>query len=80
MAKATRASGQRKPKAILVSSRSLVFTLSTRAFDSWWVSAASIPQRCSRMARASLTKAGSRDRDAHFSQASSSAMPWLPLI
>ncbi len=34
MARATRASGERKPKAILVRSRSFVFTLSTRAFES----------------------------------------------
>jgi hypothetical protein len=34
MARATRASGERNPKAIRVSSRSFVLTDSTRAFDS----------------------------------------------
>ena len=33
MARATSASGERNPKAMRVRSRSLVFTLSTRAFD-----------------------------------------------
>jgi hypothetical protein len=37
MARATRASGERNPKAMRVRSRSLVFTLSTRALDSPWV-------------------------------------------
>ena len=59
MASAMSASAERNPKAILVRSRSLVFTLSTRAFDSSWVSAASMPLRWSRIARASLTNAGS---------------------
>src|SRR5664280_1650529 len=75
MARATRASGERNPKAMRVRSRSFVFTLSTRAFDSPWLSAALMPARCSRMERASFTNAGSRQRQAHFSQASSSAMP-----
>jgi hypothetical protein len=79
MARATRASGERNPKAILVRSRSFVFTLSTRAFDSLWVSAALMPARCSRMERANLTNEGSRNREAHFSQASSYAMPSAPL-
>src|SRR5450759_1518993 len=79
MARATRASGERNPKAMRVRSRSFVFTLSTRAFDSPWLSAASMPARWSRMERASLTNAGSRQRQAHFSQASSSAIPSAPL-
>src|SRR5664280_530802 len=79
MARATRASGERNPKAMRVRSRSFVFTLSTRAFDSPWLSAALMPARCSRMERASFTNAGSRQRQAHFSQASSSAMPSAPL-
>src|SRR5664280_500822 len=37
MARATRASGERNPKAMRVRSRSFVFTLSTRAFDSPWL-------------------------------------------
>src|SRR5664279_2745545 len=45
MARATSASGERNPKAMRVRSRSLVFTLSTRALDSTWVSAASMPAR-----------------------------------
>src|SRR5665811_212620 len=36
MARATSASGERNPKAMRVRSRSLVFTLSTRALDSPW--------------------------------------------
>src|SRR5664280_2209363 len=79
MARATRASGERNPKAMRARSRSFVFTLSTRAFDSPWLSAALMPARCSRMERASLTNAGSRQRQAHFSQASSSAIPAAPL-
>jgi hypothetical protein len=79
MARATRASGERNPKAMRVRSRSFVFTLSTRAFESPWLSAASMPARWSRMERASLTNAGSRQRQAHFSQASSSAIPSAPL-
>src|SRR5664280_220658 len=79
MARATRASGERNPKAMRVRSRSFVFTLSTRAFDSPWLSAASMPARWSRVERASLTNAGSRQRQAHFSQASSSAIPSAPL-
>ena len=59
MARATRASGERNPNAILVSRRSFVLTLSTRAFDSRWVRAASIPERCSRIDLASLTNDGS---------------------
>jgi hypothetical protein len=39
MAGATRASGERNPNAIRVRSRSFVLTISTRAFDSLWVSA-----------------------------------------
>src|SRR5674536_221355 len=79
MARATSASGERNPKAMRVRSRSFVLTLSTRAFDSPWLSAASMPARWSRMERASFTNAGSRQRQAHFSQASSSAMPSAPL-
>ena len=66
MARATSASGERNPKAMRVRSRSLALTLSTRALDSPWVSAALMPARCSRMERASLTNAGSRQQ-AHFS-------------
>jgi len=52
----------------LQGSRTLfVFTLSTRAFDSPWLSAASMPARWSRIERASCTNAGSRQRQAHVS-------------
>lgn len=78
MASATGASAERNPKATGVSRRSLVFTLSTRAFDTPWIRAASMPTRCSVMALASLTNAGMRHRRAHFSQASSRAMPSGP--
>ena len=59
MARATSASGERNPNAILVNSRSLVLTLSTRALERPWISAASIPARCSRIDLASFTNAGS---------------------
>src|SRR5664280_2046052 len=55
----------------LQGSRTLfVFTLSTRAFDSPWLSAASMPARWSRIERASCTNAGSRQRQAHVSSSS----------
>lgn len=72
MARAMSASGLRNPKAILVSSRSRVFMASTRALERSWRRAASMPPRCSVMERASLTKAGSRQRRAHTSQSSRS--------
>src|SRR5664280_1035363 len=50
----------------LQGSRTLfVFTLSTRAFDSPWLSAASMPARWSRIERASCTNAGSPQCQAH---------------
>ena len=64
------------PKARRTISRSWVFTCSTRAFDSPWRRAASIPGRCSVIVRASLTNGSRRHRLAHFSQASSSAIAW----
>ncbi len=54
--------------------RSLWFMLSTRALESPWTSAAWIRVLCLRMVRASLTNAGSFDRDAHASHSSSSVM------
>ena len=57
---------ERNSKAMRVKSRSLVLTLSTRAFERPWVTAASMPERCSVIDFASFTNEGIRHRRAHF--------------
>src|SRR5215217_4703089 len=79
MASPMSASGDLKPKAIRVSKRMRVLTDSTRPLDRPCSKLARIPARWSVIDRASLTKAGMRQRRAHESQASSSATARAPL-
>jgi hypothetical protein len=74
MASAITACGEWNPKPRRVISRSWVLTCSTRAFESPWRIAASMPARWSRIVRASLTNGSRRHRHAHFSQAPRTAI------
>lgn len=56
-----------------------MFTLSMRAVERPWASAASIPARCLVIDPASFTNEGMRQRRAHFNHRSSRAMPAAPL-
>ena len=79
MASAMRAGADRKPKAILVSSRILVLTDSMSALDRPCSSAAWILSRTVVMRRERRTKAGMRQRRAQDSQRASAVLPASPL-
>lgn len=79
MARAIRASGERKPNAMRVISRILVLTDSIRALDRPWSRVASMRARTAVMRRARLTKAGIRQRRAQDSHRSSACLPASPL-
>src|SRR5664279_3901569 len=79
MARAIRASGERKPNAIRVSSRILVLTDSIKALDSPWSRLAWILSRIAVMRLARWTKARMRQRHAQDSHRSKAILPASPL-